>query len=107
VDDGSGNVTTTGATGTTVTDASGNTTTVASTGTSIDDGTGSSVTTTPTGTTMTNGTNTSTYGADGLSIDGGPTVSGAGIDAAGTKVTNVADGAISSSSTDAVNGSQL
>src|SRR5699024_3793138 len=79
VDDGSGNVTTTGATGTT-----------------ISDGAGSSVTTTPTGTTMTDGTNTTTYDADGLAITGGPVISSAGIDAAGTKVTHVADGAISS-----------
>src|SRR5699024_10588127 len=107
VDDGSGNVTTTGATGTTVTDAGGNTTTVASTGTTISDGAGNSVTTTPTGTTMTDGTNTTTYDADGLAITGGPVISSAGIDAGGKKVTNVADGDVNSTSTDAVNGSQL
>ncbi|WNX69696.1 ESPR-type extended signal peptide-containing protein [Acinetobacter baumannii] len=43
----------------------------------------------------------------GLTITGGPSVTTAGIDAANQKVTNVAAGTISSTSTDAVNGSQL
>src|SRR5699024_7485611 len=90
-----------------VDDASGNSTTVASTGTTITDGAGNTVTTTPTGTTMTDGTNTTTYGADGLAIAGGPTISSTGIDAAGKKITSVADGDVNATSTDAVNGSQL
>jgi len=44
---------------------------------------------------------------NGLTIAGGPSVTTAGIDAANQKVTNVAAGTISSTSTDAVNGSQL
>ncbi|PSE15310.1 hypothetical protein C7G95_09165 [Acinetobacter nosocomialis] len=43
----------------------------------------------------------------GLTITGGPSVTTAGINAANQKITNVAAGTISSTSTDAVNGSQL
>ncbi|MDO7437629.1 ESPR-type extended signal peptide-containing protein, partial [Acinetobacter nosocomialis] len=43
----------------------------------------------------------------GLTITGGPSVTTAGIDAGNQKITNVAAGTISASSTDAVNGSQL
>ncbi|VWC56273.1 YadA-like family protein [Burkholderia lata] len=39
--------------------------------------------------------------------NGGPVLSGSGLDMAGQKVTNVASGNVSSTSTDAVNGSQL
>lgn len=48
-----------------------------------------------------------TINKDGLSISGGPSVTKAGIDAAGNKVSNVADGAVDANSKDAVNGSQL
>ncbi|MDO5638530.1 MAG: hypothetical protein Q4G28_01520 [Neisseria sp.] len=44
---------------------------------------------------------------DGLSITGGPSVTTNGIDAGGSKITNVAAGDVSATSTDAVNGSQL
>ena len=44
---------------------------------------------------------------DGLTITGGPSITKNGIDAAGNKVTNVADGSIAQSSKDAVNGSQI
>ena len=44
---------------------------------------------------------------NGLTIAGGPSVTKAGIDAAGTKITNVANGAVTADSKDAVNGSQL
>ncbi|MDS7945561.1 ESPR-type extended signal peptide-containing protein [Acinetobacter sp. V110_1] len=44
---------------------------------------------------------------NGLTIAGGPSVTKSGINAANQKVTNVAAGTISSTSTDAVNGSQL
>ncbi|MDQ9037107.1 ESPR-type extended signal peptide-containing protein, partial [Acinetobacter seifertii] len=44
---------------------------------------------------------------NGLAIAGGPSVTKSGIDAANQKITNVAAGTISSTSTDAVNGSQL
>ena len=44
---------------------------------------------------------------DGLTITGGPSVTKTGIDAGSKKITNVAPGTISSTSTDAVNGSQL
>ncbi|MBD0445509.1 hypothetical protein HPQ31_14510, partial [Acinetobacter nosocomialis] len=43
----------------------------------------------------------------GLTITGGPSVTTAGINAGNQKITNVAAGTISASSTDAVNGSQL
>ncbi|MCJ9035680.1 YadA-like family protein, partial [Acinetobacter nosocomialis] len=43
----------------------------------------------------------------GLTITGGPSLTTAGIDAGNQKITNVAAGTISASSTDAVNGSQL
>ncbi|MBJ8420286.1 hypothetical protein I6M62_17760, partial [Acinetobacter courvalinii] len=44
---------------------------------------------------------------DGVTIASGPSMTKSGIDAAGTKVTNVADGDITADSKDAVNGSQL
>ncbi|MFI8146983.1 beta strand repeat-containing protein, partial [Acinetobacter sp. ABJ_C5_2] len=44
---------------------------------------------------------------NGLTIAGGPSVTKSGIDAANQKITNVAAGTISATSTDAVNGSQL
>lgn len=44
---------------------------------------------------------------DGLTITGGPSVTKNGIDAAGNKVTNVAEGSIAQNSKDAVNGSQI
>ena len=48
-----------------------------------------------------------TINNDGLKIDGGPSVTKAGIDAAGNKVSNVANGDVNANSKDAVNGSQL
>jgi autotransporter adhesin len=45
--------------------------------------------------------------ADSVSLTGGQVLSGTGLDMAGTQITGVAPGAISPSSTDAVNGSQL
>jgi autotransporter adhesin len=44
---------------------------------------------------------------DGLTIAGGPSVTKDGIDAAGNKITNVADGEVAAGSKDAVNGGQL
>ncbi|EXB24837.1 phage T7 tail fiber family protein [Acinetobacter baumannii 1437282] len=44
---------------------------------------------------------------DGVTIANGPSMTKSGIDAAGNKVTNVADGDINADSTDAINGSQL
>ena len=52
-------------------------------------------------------TGDTTVNTNGLTIAGGPSVTKAGIDAAGTKVTNVANGAVTADSKDAVNGSQL
>ncbi|HZW17309.1 MAG TPA: hypothetical protein VFF71_00705 [Luteimonas sp.] len=46
-------------------------------------------------------------GGTGLVINGGPSVTTAGIDAGGLVITNVAPGEISATSQDAVNGSQL
>lgn len=48
-----------------------------------------------------------TINDDGLKITGGPSVTKAGIDAAGNKISNVKDGDVSKDSKDAVNGSQL
>nr|QRW39203.1 hemagglutinin [bacterium] len=48
-----------------------------------------------------------TVNKDGLIIENGPKVTKDGIDAAGKKVTNVADGNIAAGSKDAVNGGQL
>ncbi|MEW9308231.1 hypothetical protein [Labrys neptuniae] len=45
--------------------------------------------------------------ATGLTITGGPSVTTAGVDAGGKKITNVANGDVTATSTDAVNGSQL
>ncbi|VEI74662.1 Haemagglutinin [Mannheimia haemolytica] len=44
---------------------------------------------------------------NGLTINGGPNVTKSGIDAGSKKITNVADGDVSATSKDAVNGSQL
>ena len=49
----------------------------------------------------------STLNNDGLTITGGPSVKKDGIDAADKKITNVAPGAVTPTSKDAVNGSQL
>ncbi|QSB53173.1 YadA-like family protein [Acinetobacter calcoaceticus] len=49
----------------------------------------------------------SVLNTDGLTIANGPSVTKNGIDAAGKKITNVADGAITPDSKDAINGSQL
>ena len=48
-----------------------------------------------------------TINNDGLKIADGPSVTKAGIDAAGNKISNVADGVVNKNSKDAVNGSQL
>ena len=48
-----------------------------------------------------------TINNDGLKIAGGPSVTKAGIDAAGNKISNVGDGDVSKDSKDAINGSQL
>lgn len=48
-----------------------------------------------------------TINNDGVTIKGGPSMTSGGINAGGRKVTNVATGEISASSTDAVNGSQI
>ncbi|MBK0063660.1 MULTISPECIES: YadA-like family protein [unclassified Acinetobacter] len=48
-----------------------------------------------------------TVNDNGLTIDGGPSVTKNGIDAAGNKVTGVAEGSIAQNSKDAVNGSQI
>lgn len=48
-----------------------------------------------------------TINNDGLTITGGPSVTKSGIDAAGNKISNVADGNVAPDSKDAVNGSQL
>ena len=48
-----------------------------------------------------------TINNDGLKIADGPSVTKAGIDAAGNKISNVGDGDVSKDSKDAVNGSQL
>ena len=49
----------------------------------------------------------STLNTDGLTIAGGPSVKKDGIDAGDKKITNVAPGAVTPTSKDAVNGSQL
>ena len=48
-----------------------------------------------------------TVNNDGVTVAGGPSLTKSGIDAAGNKVTNVADGDLNANSKDAVNGSQL
>ena len=48
-----------------------------------------------------------TVNNDGVKVAGGPSLTKSGIDAAGKKVTNVADGDLNANSKDAVNGSQL
>ena len=73
------------------------------TGVTISDG--ANVTTVKaTGTNVTDGTNTSNYDANGLTIAGGPSITTAGINAAGNKVSNIANG---TDAGDAVNLGQL
>lgn len=48
-----------------------------------------------------------TINNDGLTVNGGPSVTKSGIDAAGNKISNVADGNVTPDSKEAVNGSQL
>ena len=48
-----------------------------------------------------------TINNDGLTITGGPSVTKSGIDAAGNKISNLADGNVAPDSKEAVNGSQL
>lgn len=48
-----------------------------------------------------------TINNDGLTVNGGPSVTKSGIDAAGNKISNVADGNVAPDSKEAVNGSQL
>ncbi|MDY0273059.1 MAG: YadA-like family protein, partial [Advenella sp.] len=57
--------------------------------------------------TFTKGTNTTVINHSGLRIKDGPSVTVTGIDAGSKKITHVAPGVISKTSTDAVNGSQL
>ncbi|UBU50457.1 YadA-like family protein [Cobetia amphilecti] len=76
-------------------------------GLTVDDGAGNVTAVTATGTSVTDGINSTAYGADGMTIAGGPSVTSGGIDAAGNTITGVADGAINSASSDAINGSQL
>src|SRR5690606_4759068 len=59
------------------------------------------------GTNVTDGTNTSNYGAEGLTITGGPSVTTAGINAGNKKITNVDNGSVLTGSKDAINGGQL
>ena len=59
------------------------------------------------GLSVNDGTNSATYGAAGLSIANGPSVTVTGINAGKQKITNVAAGDVSATSADAVNGSQL
>src|SRR5690554_2451972 len=76
-------------------------------GLTVDDGAGNVTAVTATGTNVTDGTNSTDYGANGMTIAGGPSVTTSGIDAGDLKITGVADGAINSTSSDAINGSQL
>lgn len=48
-----------------------------------------------------------TITTDGMTITNGPSITKTGIDAGSKKITNVADGDISPTSKDAINGSQL
>ena len=61
-------------------------------GVRIDDGMDNITAVTATGTNVTNGVNTSNYGANGLTIVGGPSVTTAGINAGNQAITNLADG---------------
>ena len=61
-------------------------------GVRVDDGNGNVTAVTAAGTSVTNGTNTSNYGANGLTIVGGPSVTTAGINAGNRTITNLADG---------------
>src|SRR5699024_7761606 len=57
---------------------------------------------------VSDGTNTTDYGPNGVDINGGDiTLSDSGLDNGGNTITGVGDGAINSSSGEAINGSQL
>ncbi|WP_455885503.1 YadA-like family protein [Pseudomonas spelaei] len=59
------------------------------------------------GLSVNDGANNAIYASTGMTISNGPSVTTSGIDAGSLKITHVADGALSSTSKDAVNGSQL
>lgn len=61
-------------------------------GVTVDDGAGNSSKLTTGGLEVADGTNTTRYGADGMVIDGGPSVTSDGIDAGNKQVTGVASG---------------
>ncbi|WP_427113400.1 ESPR-type extended signal peptide-containing protein [Megasphaera sueciensis] len=97
----SGSSTATVAPGATVTTTAGNNIAI------IQNGTNLTIATNPNLISTSLTTGNTTVNTNGLSITGGPSVTASGINAGGNKITNVAAGIVSATSTDAVNGSQL
>ncbi|SDB83181.1 ESPR-type extended signal peptide-containing protein [Acinetobacter boissieri] len=93
--------------GLTVKDAAGNTAVYGPVRTTITDTNGNKSISNATGTTFSDGLSATQITLDGLTISGGPSVTTTGVNAADMKITNVADGTISATSKDAINGSQL
>ena len=111
--DASGNTSVLNGAGLTSTDFAGNKTVVNGAGVATKDAAGNSTVMNGNGLVSTDFTgNKTVINGSGLTVvnkDGstGPSITNTGIDAGGLKVTNVADGEISATSKDAVNGSQL
>ena len=111
--DVSGNTSVLNGAGLTSTDFAGNQTVVNGTGVATKDVAGNSTVMNGAGITTTDFTgNKTVINGNGLTVvnnDGsiGPSITNAGVDAGGLKVTNVADGTIGEGSKDAVNGGQL
>ncbi|WP_343621533.1 ESPR-type extended signal peptide-containing protein [Acinetobacter proteolyticus] len=100
--------------GVTVTDAVGNSSSIVAGGTVVKDAQGNNTAITASGTTIKNAQgDTTLINSTGLGFTDaagnptGPRVDRTGIDAGGSKLTNVADGTVAAGSKDAVNGGQL
>ncbi|WP_436899358.1 YadA-like family protein, partial [Acinetobacter gyllenbergii] len=100
--------------GVTVTDAVGNSSSIVAGGTVVKDAQGNNTAITASGTTVKNAQgDTTLINSTGLGFTDaagnptGPRVNRTGIDAGGSKLTNVADGTVAAGSKDAINGGQL
>ena len=128
--DDQGNANLSGAIGNALFDQAGNANLSGAQGNVVFDNAGNRTTTSATGTNVTDGTNTSNYDANGLTatdVNGnstlvnqtglsftndlgdatGPSITASGINAGGSKITNIDDGTVAANSKDAVNGGQL
>ena len=111
-DDGKGNTTTLNASGTSVKNAAGDTANYGASGTKLTDNSGNQTTVSASGMAVTDGTHSAVYDAKGIhftnsagtTINNAPSVTQAGVDGGGQRITNVGNAV---NPTDAVNLGQL